>query len=543
MKFPNGKHNRKMKMSQGKIVRPENFSPFRGGFLHFALLISLFIQILGANDSRADEFGGAPSGSSDAVKVAQAVETNDTPGVSASAKGKANIKGDGGKDAKSKSAKAPSLPNNLKDVVSYAITHHPQIGIARARLGEAKAGIMVVEAGNGILIDGTLGTGYGAQSTNTLPFGNELFQQPYFGQGNRYVLSLTGKKILYDFGSIDKYSSRAMRLASAEEFNLNARMIDIGQAMAQAYINVVATRELARLNQENISALEEIENLVQLNQTNGNGTVADVKRVEARLVDARTVAADNQADFQNAIDRFQRLVKAEPGELKPVPDLADYTPAAVETAIALLPKTSPKLRAGELSRRAAEIEIEAKKASGLPVFSFQTDTTVKSYTGTIWNNFDAQAMVSMTYKFTDGGLAQGQIAQLLARYEQEESRYNFDRDEAEADLRKFYTTIASARSKTASLAEGVEASKKARDLYKEQFQGGKRTLFELLDIQTAAFNAERSAVLNMFEERRAIYGVLSTIGVFIDAVNGQHNALVAENGSTLQTVKKKKNPL
>jgi len=57
---------------------------------------------------------------------------------------------------------------------------------------------------------------------------------------------------------------------------------------------------------------------------------------------------------------------------------------------------------------------------------------------------------------------------------------------------------------------------------------GKRTLFELLDIQTAAFNAERASILNMFEERRAVYGVLSTLGVFIEAVKGEHNAMIAE---------------
>jgi len=162
-----------------------------------------------------------------------------------------------------------------------------------------------------------------------------------------------------------------MKLATVEEFNLASRINDIGQAMAQAYLNVVQTRDLARLNKDNIAALEEIQQLVQLNQINGNGTVADVKRVEARLVDARAVAADNEAELQNALDRFQRLVKAEPGVLKPAPDLADFTPAKVETAITLLPQTSPRMRANEMSKRAAELELESKKTSLLPQVVFK----------------------------------------------------------------------------------------------------------------------------------------------------------------------------
>jgi adhesin transport system outer membrane protein len=521
--------------------------------------LPFFVALMGvagifAPTAYGDEISGVNSSFSDTAKLAQAEiqppgeKTSDpaqgsnqaekSKNKSAPKTGKAVPNG----KTSSKPNNSKPLPDNLKDVVVFAVENHPQIAIARARVGEAKSGVIVTEANNGVQLDGSLATGYGAQSTNSIPLGNELFQQPNLGNGKRYVMSLTGKKLLYDFGTTDKTIARAMKLASAEEFNLAARINEIGQAMAQAYLNVVQTRELARLNKDNITALEEIQNLVQLNQTNGNGTVADVKRVEARLVDARAVAADNEAELQNALDRFQRLVKAEPGPLKTVPDLADFTPASVETAIALLPQTSPRLRADELSRRASELEIESKKSSLLPQIVFQADTTLKSYTGTYWNNFDAQALVSMTYKFMDGGLAQGQIGQLLARMEQESQRFNFDRDEAEADLRKFYITIASARSKTASLSDGVEASRKARDLYKEQFQGGKRTLFELLDIQTAAFNAERASILNMFEERRAVYGVLSTMGVFMEAVKGEHHAMIANDAKLGKSADKPKTP-
>ena len=498
---------------------------------------------------RAEDMTGVTSIPSDPVKIAQtdasySLKKQPTTAKTSNARDKSTEKRiPAGKKTSGKAKPAPKpLPDNLQEVIAFAVKNHPQVAVARARLGEAKAGIIVTEANYGFQLDSSLAHGYGYQSTNTIPFSTELFKEPTLGNGKRYVVTLSGKQLLYDFGTTDKNITRAMKLASAEEFNLAARMNDIGQAMAQAYLNVVETRDLARLNADNISALEDIQQLVQLNQTNGNGTIADVKRVEARLVDARAVAADNEAELQNALDRFQRLVRAEPGILKPAPDLSDYTPAKVEAAINILPQSSPRLRSDELSKRASELEIEAKKTSLLPQFVFQTDTTLKSYTGTYWNNFDAQAIVSMSYKFMDGGLAQGQLGQLLARQEQEENRYKFDRDEAEADLRKFYTTIASARSKTASLREGVDASKKARDLYKEQFQGGKRTLFELLDIQTAAFNAERAAIMNMFEERKAVYGVLSTLGIFIEAVNGERNVAIAEEAKLGKSTDKIKTP-
>ena len=41
--------------------------------------------------------------------------------------------------------------------------------------------------------------------------------------------------------------------------------------------------------------------------------------------------------------------------------------------------------------------------------------------------------------------------------------------------------------------------------------------------------AERASIMNMFEERRAVYGVLSTLGVFPEAVKGQRAPLMTES--------------
>ena len=92
-------------------------------------------------------------------------------------------------------------------------------------------------------------------------------------------------------------------------------------------------------------------------------------------------------------------------------------------------------------------------------------------------------------------------------------RHQFERDELDADIRQFFRAIDAARGKAKSLDEGVAASARARELYTEQFLGGKRTLFELLDIQAAYFNANRSQILNMFEETRSVCGVLRSLGL------------------------------
>ena len=428
----------------------------------------------------------------------------------------------------SKKGTTTPVPENFREVVAYALNVNPQIAFARSQLAEARAGIAVAEANKGFQVDSSLATGYGAQSTTTLPYGVEILQDPNFTRAKRYVGSISGKKLLYDFGATDAAVDRASKISESQKLALESKVNDIGYSIADAYLRVFETRELSKLNADNIEALVKIQDLVKANESNGNGTLADVKRVEARLVDARAVSADTEAELQNAIDSFHRLVKNDPGELQPAPDLSSYAPPNAAKSLEIVKLTSSHLKSIDASLKAANFELESKKASMKPQFLLQADTTLKSYASVNWNNLDAQALISMSYKLMDGGLAQGQLSQLLARIDQEEQRYANDRDQAEADLRKFYTTIEAARSKTQSLQEGVDASAKARDLYTEQFSGGKRTLFELLDIQTAYFNAQRAAIMNMFEERRAMYSVLQTLGLFVPATNGDKHPLVAE---------------
>jgi len=427
---------------------------------------------------------------------------------------------------------AGKIPNNFKDVVAFALDVNPQIAFVRNQYNEARAGVGVAEANYGFQLDGTAGVGAGAQGTTIVPLDSTLVQSPAFSSARRYIGSVNAKKLLYDFGATDANVSRARELVEAQRFALMSKVNDVGYNIADAYLTVFQSRELAKLNEENITALEKIQDLVKANESNGNGTIADVKRVEARLVDARAVSSDTIAELQTAIDSFRRLVKSDPGDLEPAPDLSSFIPATSERGIEILKQTSPHLLSVDATIRASNRELESKKQSAKPQITLQSDTTLKVYRSADYNNLDSQAIISMTYKFMDGGLIQSEISQILARISQNEELYRNDRDQAEADLRKFYTTLESARSKTESLESGVSASASARDLYTEQFSAGKRTLFELLDIQTSFFNAKRAAILNMFEERRATYSVLQTLGLFVNAANGDKNPLIASASPT-----------
>ena len=124
----------------------------------------------------------------------------------------------------------------------------------------------------------------------------------------------------------------------------------------------------------------------------------------------------------------------------------------------------------------------------------------------------SRAMLAMRYRLLDGGLNAAVSDQIAARLEGGDSGFIHERLQIVADVRQAYRAIESAQRKTKLVAEGVESSRRVRDLYTEQFGAGKRTIFELLDGQMAFYTARRSQIETSFEAVRARADVLRAMG-------------------------------
>jgi outer membrane protein TolC len=64
----------------------------------------------------------------------------------------------------------------------------------------------------------------------------------------------------------------------------------------------------------------------------------------------------------------------------------------------------------------------------------------------------------------------------------------------------------------------VKASDNARALYNEQFSGGKRTLLELLDVQSAYYSAKYNSIVNATEVRLTTFNILRSLGRLGDSL-------------------------
>jgi adhesin transport system outer membrane protein len=299
-------------------------------------------------------------------------------------------------------------------------------------------------------------------------------------------------------------------------------MEDVAYSAAQLYLLVLQNRELLALAEENLVALKNISNLIETNVQNGNATQADMKRVEARVYDAESARADQELQLKSAIERFIRVVNMQPGDLRPPPSFEDLLPRTPASALDEAMKKNPQIKANAAAVAAARAEVDAFRANQYARVSVDGSAQNKNFRGQAnKSEIDVSALLTLTYKIADGGLSNARTEQASARLTQAQLREVDGREALELDIRQQYLQFLSAKAKREGLLDGVKASDNARALYNEQFGGGKRTLLELLDVQSAYYSAKYNSIVNATEVRLTTFNILRSLGRLGDSLSAR----------------------
>jgi outer membrane protein, adhesin transport system len=400
----------------------------------------------------------------------------------------------------------------LQDAVASAVMEFPEIAASKARVREAAAGIGI--AHSALLPSADLRIAAGGNYSGSFEGRAIPYQTASNAPDGRLDGGLVLRQLIYDFGATRADVERAKLQRDAEHMKLMEKIDEIAHRTSQAYLRILEQRALQGLVDETIGAHERLLKLIQAHAKEGHGTVADVQRVNARLIDVRAIRSDVSLQLLAAEDQFERLTRGRAGKLGAVPDLALAIPVGPGEAIHRMLANNPRLAALHATRQSTHKELEQQRASRLPKINLELDTESKNFRNgqLARTQLEGRALIAMRYRLLDGGLSRATDEQISARIQGHDMTFLNEREQFEADIRQAYRAIDSAKRKSRLVSEGVASAKRVQDLYLEQFKGGKRTIFELLDGQMSFYTARRSQIESQFEGRRAVFDILRSVG-------------------------------
>lgn len=412
----------------------------------------------------------------------------------------------------------------LEDAVARAVLTYPEIRINQTRLLESKAGIDIARSALYPAADARLATGgnfSGSYEGKAVPY-----KVASNAGDNRFDGGIILRQLVWDFGAARADINRARLLSNAEQERLNEKIDEIAWRTAQVYLKILEHRALITLIDETVEAHVRLLKIVSAQEAEGHGTSADSSRIRSRLNDITAVRSDVSLQLGGAEDQFERLTQQRAGRLVPVPEFRSSIPARPDSAISAVLAKNPRLASLRATTQSIESELDAQRASNKPKFMFELDTESKNFRSGKGGRtqIEGRAMLAMRFKLLDGGLAEAQERQIRNRIETSELTMINERQQLEADIRQAYRAIESAGAKSRLLDDGVNAAKRAEELYLEQFKAGKRTVFELLDGQMAVYTARRSQIESRFERQKAIIDILRYTGSLATVLAGKSQA-------------------
>lgn len=400
---------------------------------------------------------------------------------------------------------------SLTDAIIASLKGNPEIQISLAQQDDARYAVNEARAGYLPRIDVT--GAWGREFARNLP---QAATQRY-----RSEATVSLNQNLWDFGVTINDIKRARASYRSAQWGTRERIEAISYDIANAYLGVLLQQNLVALAEGEIASVKKILRIVTVQKDLGLTTAADVERAQTRLDNVRSQLLDRQSALEQARNAYKRLTDHMPLRAAEVPAAGAALPESADVAVDLIDTRSPRLAQAVEDRRSLDKQYDSQADTALPRLGLTIASDYRQdVLGATGRAIDARAMVTFSYRLYNGGAATATKHRIAARLRQADYELDRRRREVEQDIRVDYASLGAAREKIATIEAEISSAEKVADLYKQQFRGGRRTVFDLLDAEQLLFAAKAKQTANQIALRAAEYRVLQKLGGLFDLVSG-----------------------
>jgi len=392
-----------------------------------------------------------------------------------------------------------------------AVTNHPQVDQAKARIGVAAQENKVVKSD----FFPTLSAGATAgriYSDNATTRGLTTTRGAAYSGLGEGTASLQ-QPIFNGFGT-----SNRLKASRAAELSTSLQLQDVKEQVAlqtvQAYLSVLEARSVLLRLQNQESKMNDYLNRIRTNVEDGGADNAKLQQAEDVRVLLNGFVADYTGQLKAAQSRYQELTGAAPMDDMQVPMVnGALIPTNIEEAIALAETEHPAIRASTAQATAAAFNIDAEKAELYPELvgelSYLKSDKVEEIGGEVE---DRRAVLRLNWDFETGGAQYARIKQRHFEKSEALAREEEIRGQIERDIKITYAERDVAMKRLKNQRERVALNKKLFETYETQFDGGRVDLLQLMQADNQLFNTQIEETVYQYRLLGAQYNILASLG-------------------------------
>lgn len=392
---------------------------------------------------------------------------------------------------------------NLKESILFAFDRDPsvsqqaaQMGIGQAMTDEAKSAWMPQ-----IGLTGSTGHSQTTDSNGSLK--------------NSASWGLTLTQLIYDFGKTNNTIAQSEAQQESYRYQLMATLSDVAAKAALGYVEVKRYSKLADAARENITALENIQQLAALRANAGLSSSSDTLQTQTRIAGMRASLEQYEASLQKAkaVLAVQTGVNAK--NYAELPETLEVNQTSVDD---IDYSQIPSVLAARAMETSAEFAINKAKAQHLPTVSLKAGRTrYESDNRAYW---DDQIQLSVDAPLYQGGAVSARVrqaegAKAMAASQVDQARYDV-LQEASAAMADWTGARGREDAGKFQLLNAIQT----RTVYKNEYTLSKKSINDLLSVEqdvwqatSAKINAEYDGWSAAISYATAIDDLLPLIGI------------------------------
>ncbi|ADH89228.1 type I secretion outer membrane protein, TolC family [Ancylobacter novellus DSM 506] len=282
---------------------------------------------------------------------------------------------------------------------------------------------------------------------------------------------------------------------------------------ATAYMNVLQNAALLELQKQNLEALREELRAARDRFAVGEITRTDVAQAEASVANAESELALAQSNLNTANAVFYQVIGLRPNKLTPGRPIDRLLPKNLNLAVDLGLSRHPAVKAAEFAVDAGLSNVKVAESALSPTLTLNGSASSDyNSTDNVERQTAAAATLNLTVPIYQGGAEYATIRQTKETLGQLRIEVDVNREQVRANVVQFWGAWEAAKAAIESAQASVAANEIALRGVREEWRVGQRTTLDVLNAQTALFDARASLVIAQRDRVVASYSVLSASG-------------------------------